>query len=212
VYARRIEKKGETKTLTFAVSGMLWNRSLVMIDSETNSLWSHLLGRSMAGPSMDTQLKVLPGLMTDWKTWRQRHPDTTVLKLSRTSQGYLKEFYAEPARFVIGMSEGDKARSWSFDVLLQNPFVNDHFADRPILVTFDDQSSTAFVYNRRLAGDTLEFELKDGQLTDRQSGSQWNPATGQCENGPQAGQVLELIPAIVSYRHTWETFYPDSPD
>ena len=36
-------------TLTFRVSGKLWNRSLIMSDVETRTEWSHLLGRAMAG-------------------------------------------------------------------------------------------------------------------------------------------------------------------
>ena len=35
--------------LTLVVSGMLWNRNLVMLDLETESLWSHILGEAKAG-------------------------------------------------------------------------------------------------------------------------------------------------------------------
>ena len=45
MYASQVEEQ----TLTFAVSGMLWKRSLVMVDSETKTLWSHLLGKAMRG-------------------------------------------------------------------------------------------------------------------------------------------------------------------
>ena len=38
------------RKLTLCVSGKLWNRSLIMMDKETDSLWSHLLGEAMAGP------------------------------------------------------------------------------------------------------------------------------------------------------------------
>ena len=61
MYARKV--KG--KTLTLSVSGMLWNRSLVILDAETKSLWSHILGRAMQGPLEGETLEALPGLMTD---------------------------------------------------------------------------------------------------------------------------------------------------
>ena len=55
MYARTVDDQ----TLTFAVSGLLWNRSLVMIDKETRSLWSHLLGESMQGPLQGKPLDFL---------------------------------------------------------------------------------------------------------------------------------------------------------
>ena len=58
MYARKV--KG--KALTLSVSGMLWNRSLVILDAETKSLWSHILGRAMRGPLEGETLEVLPGL------------------------------------------------------------------------------------------------------------------------------------------------------
>ena len=39
VFDRRVD----SQVLTFQVSGMLWNRTLVMYDTETQSLWSLLL-------------------------------------------------------------------------------------------------------------------------------------------------------------------------
>ena len=88
MYARRVNGR----TLTFGVSGMLWQDSLVMYDVETRSLWSHLLGEAMAGPLKGTVLGQVPSVMVDWKTWKSRHPQTTVLNLSRTSAAYRRSF------------------------------------------------------------------------------------------------------------------------
>ncbi len=43
------DRKVKDQTLTFAVSGLLWNSSLVMLDQETGSLWSHILGTCERG-------------------------------------------------------------------------------------------------------------------------------------------------------------------
>ena len=61
---------------------MLWNRSLVMIDEETGSLWSHLLGEAMQGPLQGTQLEAVPSEMVTWESWRREHPQTTVREVS----------------------------------------------------------------------------------------------------------------------------------
>jgi hypothetical protein len=65
--------------LTFAVSGMLWNRSLVMIDRETESLWSHLLGEAMQGPLKGSVLTQHVGILSFAHAWRQFHPDSRLL-------------------------------------------------------------------------------------------------------------------------------------
>ena len=69
-----------------------------MYDRETDSLWSHLLGEAMKGPLKGSELKQIPSVMTDWKTWRTQHPESTVLWLSRTSHEYRREFYQQPER------------------------------------------------------------------------------------------------------------------
>jgi len=186
-----------------------------MVDQETGSLWSHLLGRAMSGPMKGTNLKMLPGLMTDWKTWQQMHPQTTVVTLSRTSTNYRREFYRRPEQFVVGIAEGDAARAWPFDQLLEQPVVNDSFEDKPLVVVFDAQSKTAFLFDRRVGQKAVELTLRGGRLTDEQSGAVWDARTGQVmtniaiSNGVNVAD-LTPIPGIVSYRHTWEVFHPKS--
>ena len=72
MYARTVGQQ----TLTLAVSGLLWNRSLVMIDQETGSHWSHLMGTAMKGPLKGEKLEVFPSTMTDWATWRAKYVNT----------------------------------------------------------------------------------------------------------------------------------------
>ena len=198
--------------MTLAVSGKLWNRSLVMVDSETESLWSHILGEAMAGPLEGAELPLLPGLMTDWKTWRTRHPETTVVTLSRTSGNYLTQFYADPARFVIGVASGKDSKYWPFDELQKSQVVNDTFPEnRPVVVLFDAATSTAFLYERRLDKETLEFEAaEDGKVVDTATRSLWVPATGHCVSGDLKGKSLRLIPGIISFRNTWQAFHGGS--
>ena len=49
MYARKVGDQ----VLTLQVSGKLWNRSLVIRDIETESLWSHILGKCMDGDLKD---------------------------------------------------------------------------------------------------------------------------------------------------------------
>jgi len=45
IYARRVGDR----TLTFIVSGKLWRDSLIMMDRETRTLWSHVAGEAIHG-------------------------------------------------------------------------------------------------------------------------------------------------------------------
>jgi len=208
VYARRVQGR----TLTFAVSGKLWNRSLVMIDKQTGTLWSHILGEAMRGPLKGTELKPLPSAMTDWKSWREKHPKTTVVLLSRTSRNYRKTFYRKPEAFVMGYASGAKARAWRFDRLREHPVVNDRFLQTPLLVTFEADSSAPYLFDRRIDGKPLTFEFRNRSVVDTATGSVWDHATGKCLRGELKGKQLTPLPGIISFRRAWERFHPKSSD
>ena len=194
---------------------MLWNRSLVMIDAETESLWSHLLGRAMSGPLEGTDLERLPGMMTDWKTWRELHPETTVLDLSRTAERYASDLvYKRPERFVVALADGDTARAWPFDQLLKEPVINDSFAGKPIVVLFDQESYTAFVYERQVGEQTLTFESRgeEGEIIDRETGSSWDLQHGKATAGSLLGEQLKPLAGIVSFRRAWKVFHPKTEE
>jgi hypothetical protein len=189
---------------------MLWNRSLVMIDRETESLWSQLLGTAQRGPLKGTELEILPAIMTDWKTWRELHPDTTAVILSRTSKNYRRQFYRNPARFVVGIAASGHARAWPLDQLLKTPVVNDSLDGTPLVVAFDGASRTAFLYNRRLEGHELHLKERGKTMVDRESNSTWDPRTGRATAGPNKGQQLKPIPGIMSFRRAWKIFHPET--
>lgn len=207
MYARDVAGQ----TLTFGVSGLLWNRSLVMYDRETNSLWSHILGEAMQGRLQGTRLRQLPSVMTDWKTWSRDHPDTTVLWISRTSTEYRREFYRRPEQFVIGIAEHGKPKAWGFDELARTSAVNDQWNDTPVLVALDRESMTARLYDRTIDDRSLTFRVAEGnRVIDQETKSTWEPTTGRAIAGPLAGRYLKPLPGIVSYKHVWFKFHPNS--
>ena len=196
------------ESLTLGVSGMLWNRSLVMYDRETGSLWSHILGEAMQGKLKGKRLKQIPSVMTDWRTWRSQHPNSTVAWLSRTSTVYRREFYRRPETFVLGIADGGKAKAWTFDQLSRTPAINDRWRGDWVLVAFDSDSVTARLYERTVNERVLTFRSGAGKLTDIQTGSTWEPTTGRAMAGPLAGKYLTALPAIVSYKGVWFRFHP----
>lgn len=189
---------------------MLWNRSLVMSDPETGTLWSHLLGKAMAGKLKGQRLEQIPCVMTDWKSWKQQHPDGTVMMLSRTSKSFTRDFYKNPERFVLGIATDGKAKSWSFEQMIVDPARHDDYDGQAVLVAFDVKSFTPALYRRTFNGRLLSFEIKEGKLVDSETGSTWNPISGRAVAGKLKGGHLTALPAIVSFAKAWKTFHPES--
>ena len=181
-----------------------------MVDEETQTLWSHLLGRAMEGKLSGTRLKTLPAALTDWESWRKEYPETTVLMMSRTGKEFTRDFYANPARFVLGLHHKGRAKAWPFDQLSKQPLVNDTVAETPVVVSFDTQTGAGYLYERRLDGQTLTFEQQGKAILDQQTGSTWNMARGEATQGPLSGKRLPALVAIPSFRKGWRVFHPDS--
>ncbi len=209
MYARSVKDK----VLTFAVSGWLWNRSLVMVDKETKTQWSHILGEGKKGELKGARLDQHPSLMTDWGTWRRLHPKTTIVlrvrNQGRTATKFVRRFYKSANKnIVFGVVLGADEKAWKLDRL--PALLNDKVGDRHVLVTFDAGSYTARLFDRTLDGKLLTFRLMDGEVMDEETKSVWHPLHGKAMSGRLKGKELRALPAIESFDWTWKIFHPDS--
>ncbi len=190
---------------------MLWRESLVMRDVETGSLWSHLLGECMRGRLKDKTLESVPSQMTDWKTWKATHPNTTVVVLRRTADVFTRDVYQEdPAAFLLGYVVSRKARAWKFTDLRTRRAVNDSLGDHLLLIVFEPESGTALIYDRRVGDRALEFTWRDGRLVDDQTGTTWDWSTGRATSGQLEAKELVPLPGVVSFVEAWKRFHAES--
>ncbi len=198
--------------LTLRLAGLFWNRNFMMSDVQTGSEWSHLLGKCMKGKYKGRRLKALPTMMTTWGDWLRRYPKTTVLNMPRTSRTFGPEYYRDRSRFVLGLVLGGNAKAWPFDVLTRERVLLDTLAGEPLLISFDNKTTRATVYSRRLDEVSLHFyrDAKTRELKDRGTKSTWDPGTGMATAGKLKGRQLEVLPAVVAYRVAWRAFHPAS--
>jgi hypothetical protein len=81
VFDRRVHGK----TLSFGMSGLLYQSNLLMYDRESTrtsqSLWSQLQARAVTGPAAlaGTTLAFVPFALARWDAWQADHPETTIL-------------------------------------------------------------------------------------------------------------------------------------
>ncbi len=182
-----------------------------MMDAETRSLWSHILGKAMQGELKGTQLDIFPAEMITWERWRIDHPQTTVLALSRVRRNYTVDFYRRSAEFVFGWLVNWKAYSATFSVLRKDPILNLELDSWALLVTFHPDSTAAHIFSREVDGRDLYFVAdEDVLMRDEQTGSIWNRNTGLAIEGSLKGKQLTHEIGIVSYEQAWQTFYPDN--
>ncbi len=194
--------------MTLGVSGMLWEANLVMVDQETGSLWSQMMGQAMRGPLTGTKLENIPARMTDWQTWKEKYPHTTVLIMSRTSARYDRSFLGPDRGIGIGLVAGGQARYWSYSRLNDNPVINDQLGELRLLVVIERQSLTPAIYSRQLGDRELSFALVDGQLTDVETNSVWDLLTGVAIEGDLKGQTLAQLPGFTSDAAVWSLYFP----
>lgn len=182
-----------------------------MMDIETESLWSHILGEAMEGTLKGQLLKPISADMVTWGAWKREYPKTTVLNMSRTNRNFTAKFYGDPKRFVVGFTGNLGMQHCSFSTMLDQPLLNADARGLPLLITFDKDSTSIRIYSRKLADQVLTFEAAGPQtLRDEQTKSLWNRATGTATSGPLEGKRLAPHVGIVSFTRAWMTFHPDS--
>jgi hypothetical protein len=89
VFDRRLQGR----TRKFGVSGLLYQSDLLMYDRETESLWSQIGANAVTGALMGQRLELLRSRIMTWKTWRETHPETTILS---KATGYQRDYGHTP--------------------------------------------------------------------------------------------------------------------
>jgi len=77
----------------FGVSGLLYNSDVLLYDRATESLWSQILGKSIAGVRVGKTLTPIPVSHTTWRDWQEKHPDTLVLS---EDTGHFRDYSRDP--------------------------------------------------------------------------------------------------------------------
>ncbi len=188
-------------------------RSLVMSDLETNTEWSHLLGRAMAGKLKGKTLQPLVTDMMTWGAWKAEFPQTTVLNMPRTSQAFSQDFYRDPAKFVFGFQAGGSMWALPMQSMLNQPVHQFAIDGESMLATFDKASTATRLFSVKVDDRELDFkQIDDQQMQDTQTGSRWRISNGEAIGGELKGKRLTQRVGIMSFRKAWQNFHPDSKD
>ena len=182
VYAR---KAGE-RELTFDFADGLLDNNLLVVDRETNSVWSQLHGKAVIGELEGTPLEIVPSMQTTWKFWRERHPDTRVMVLPE-SEGrpylYRNRPTGMPSSAVGPQTEHD-ASALGLGIVV---------GGEALWASFRDLERRELPVEMAHGGERIRIFFEKEALT------AW-------------AEDLEgrLLPGVLAYREGWFDVFPDS--
>ena len=173
----------------FGVSGLLYNSDVLLYDRNSETLWSQLLLKAVAGPLKGSPLEMISVSHTSWGDWLERHPQTVVLS-NETGFGsdYGRDLYPgyeKSRRLMFPVSSRDRSY---------------HPKERVIGLIFE---GTAKAYP------FVELDKAGGNLEDVVAGKTLRI---EFDAEHRTGRVLDAdgreIPTVLAYWFAWSSFYP----
>ena len=128
-----------------------------------------------------------------------------------------------PMERVMHIEAGEDEKLYPFSSLKEKGILNDAVGETPVVLfsragllsvldaseikrSREVQAVTAF--SRKLNDKTLVFEVKEGSITDTQTGSKWN-TLGTAISGELTGQTLAQVKGGIHFAFAWLAFNPE---
>ncbi len=222
--------------LDLGVSGLLFANNLVMFDRLSGELYGpQLKVEGKCSIFRVTELDLLPVQEMSWGQWKDLHPDTKVVS---DNTGFDRPYHSYPYGTYDLLASGDLlfpmsvdesrpikervlairigaegGRGYPFGALKELghvSVVNEDVGGAPMVVFYSAANDeAALVFDARLGGQTLTFEVSNGQFVDQQSRSIWS-IDGRAVSGPLVGQALQQNPdSYTLFWFAWRHFQPD---
>ncbi len=179
--------------LIFGVSGLLYNSDVLLYDRNSESLWSQLMGKAVAGKLKGATLPQIPATHTTWKDWRERYPDTLVM--SRDT-GYRRNYKESPYK------DYERTRRLYFKVSHKAP-KKYHPKERVIGLALNG-AFKAYPYEELSRNKTASFQ---DSLAGQTVTVRWNE---EAQSGSIVNKTGEIIPTVSSFWFAWFTFHPET--
>lgn len=201
---------------------------MVMMDTKTKSLWSHVLGTALKGPMKGRKLQTLPSVQTTWAAWRDAHPETKVLvKETEVTESHYQKYYDNPEKMGIfraqkiytrmpgkdlvwGTARGPHAAAILENAVGKNRIAEFSLGESPAIALRGSDGGVR-VFVAEIDGRKLKFSIADnGELRDEGTGSIWDTISGAAIQGKVKGTRMEELPMSRVYWFAWSSFYPNT--
>lgn len=207
------------KVFTLEASGGLINASLIMRDRETDSYWSLMTSKVIAGELNGLTIEELPiGSKSTWKEWVAKHPKTKVLSVNGNEDapfGYARYFSSEGGFRGLEASNtrlATKEQIYAF-----------HYNDKPYAVAakkieggavfkvgekqlFFFRPNNAAMYQSSVAVEGDVFEQIDGVWTETSTGATLDTENSRFSN--TKGKLPEALGGFDTFWYNWSLTNP----
>jgi hypothetical protein len=199
-----------------------------MYDHQTESLWHNLTGEPVVGTLAHSgiQLKTLPVVITRWRDWRAKHPDTMVLDIETgfdrdygLGKAY-SEYFASPdtmfpvsprdsrhptKSYVFALEVGGEPKAYPLAILERERIINDSIEGVNVVLVAGTSHRTV----RAFARGPYSFHVgaHPGVVLDEKTRSVWRVEEDALVQ-TRTGERLPRLGGHVSYWFGWYAFYP----
>ena len=194
----------DSTAIVLGNQGDLFGNAMTWWDHETGSVWSQPLGEAIMGPRKGATLELYPSTLTTWAAWLEAHPGTEALDV----RGWATGFHLED--MVVVVDRGQEAAAYRIPQLRLAGLVNTAVGGLDIAVVTDPYDPARWaVFSRRLDNVTVELEWTTDGLTDKATGTIFDPVSGRGVSGPLSSQSLDRVPGFTAFPEDFLTFFPD---
>ncbi|MEW8507126.1 MAG: DUF3179 domain-containing protein [Candidatus Thiodiazotropha sp.] len=185
------KSKQNNRSLSFGVSGLLYNSDMLLYDRDSESLWSQIRMQAVSGKLKGQHLQPIALHHTTWSDWLERYPGSQVLS---DDTGFSRNYRRSPY--------GDYETSRAIYFPVEFSAKGYHPKERVVGVTIDginkaypfvELSKTTGRLKDDVGGETIEVHYD----VENQTAAVFN-STG------------EMIHSITAFWFAWYTFHPDT--
>ncbi len=232
------EARVQNTNLIFDTSGELYNNNSVLIDRNTGSRWSQLLGMAFEGPLMGTGLSFMPVYWTRWRFAKNVYSDAKVMitPQSTSSRIYGRDPYGSfqrddsyyqdehiyfplthydtrfPAKSLMYVIEKSRALiAIDIEYVREKQVVNFYLGPYALVAIFDNALDTVKIFDRRYWQDQDPglFYYRNGLVYDYATRSIWN-TQGQCIEGFLQNATMPQLHGYYSFWFAYAAINPET--
>lgn len=228
---------GDT-VLEFGSSGLLMRSNKLMYDRNTDTVWNAITGEPAFGPlaTSGVVLDVLPVVVTDWSSWVEQHPDTSVLSLNTgfrrnyTNGAAYSDYFnstdlmfpswqqdtdiAENKDMIFALRLQGEAKAYPLETIIPERIINDTVGNTDVVIVADATPDRDFFEPggaavRAFDSNGYIFEAGDNATTlVSDDGRTWE-LTEEALIADD-GETLDRVGGHLAFWFGWFGFYPDT--
>ena len=206
-------------------------RNMIMRDRETGTIWQHETGAALMGKYRGKTLDLLGGELSNWKSWRTEHPETTVCVRPKgyrhpSPLGPVFERLLEHGpkhivgpglsgqdkrldqhAFIAGITVDGIAKAYQMDALQGRQIINDEVGGRPIVIFHDSSSDRVRCFSTDSLPRGTSLEMRGNRLRDPATDQSWD-FSGKATAGSM--NALTQIRVQRQWWLAWSEYHPGS--